>query len=173
MVHSTAVVRLHNGTYHPIALIECDVTYTTLCRNLANCPSIRTPDHFDTRWEKWQYVKQQTTRLLNKLLGRPPTPETAVLAAMVSHVPDAARVWLGNDYSVTAEVLSSPDRIRPTEEEVNDVFDYLGIKNLMDDEYVLTDMYTTAAAYAGYGEGLCSTYIDVYEREREECDLPY
>lgn len=68
--------------------------------------------------------------------------------------------------------LSSPNRIRLTAEEITDVFDYLGIRNLMAEPDTLEDLYATSAAYAGLGMGLCEQYTDPYACEREEYRFP-
>jgi hypothetical protein len=152
-------------------LIEGDASYTALLRRLANGPMKRTPDDIDTNWELFEYVKGRAQRQLNKLLGRPATPETAILAAMVSALQHATEKWLGGK-AVTAAVISSPDRIRLTDEELDDVFDYLRIQNLMAKPDSFEDLYATAAAYAGYGRGLCASYTDAYECEREVWNFP-
>lgn len=154
-------------------MIEGDASYTTLLRRLATGPKNRTPDHFDSNWKKWQYVKARAQRHLNKLLGRPATSETAILATMVSALYNETQTWLGRDQPIAAAVLSSPDRIQLTDEEIDDVFDYLKLKNLMTEPDSLEDLYATSAAYAGYGRGLCTTYTDVYTCEREESRFPY
>jgi hypothetical protein len=92
----------------------------------------RTPDTFDSNWEKLLYVKSHARRLANKLVGRPATPETAILGTMISKLVSTTSTWLGNDEAVVAAVLSSPDHIRLTDEEVGDIFDYLKLRNLMD-----------------------------------------
>lgn len=135
-------------------------------------PNDRTPDHFDSKWEELQYVKARAQRHLNKLLGRPATPETAILAAMVSTLYNETQTWLGEGQPIVAAVLSSPDRIRLTAEEINDVFDYLKLRNLMAEPDTLEDLYATSAAYASYGRGLCTTYTDAYACEREEWRFP-
>lgn len=68
--------------------------------------------------------------------------------------------------------LRSPNRIRLTAEEITDVFDYLGIRNLMAEPDTLEDLYATSAAYAGLGMGLCEQYTDPYACEREEYRFP-
>lgn len=168
----TAVVRLHDGSSHDIALIEGDASYTALMRRLATGPMDRTPDHFNSNLDKLHYLKSRATRLANKLAGRPATPETAILATMVSKLVDATQTWLGSGHAVGTAVLSSPDRIRLTDEEIGDIFDYLKLQNLMDEPTSLYQLYTTSAAYAGHGKGLCRTYIDAYSCEREESELP-
>lgn len=152
-------------------MIEGDAAYKSLLRRLAAGPIDRSPDHFDTNWEKLEYVKARVRRALNKLLGRPATPDTAGLAAMVSALVHGTETSLGAR-AVTAAIITSPDRIKLTDEELNDVFDYLRIKNLMAEPDSLEKLYATSAAYAGYGKGLCERYTDAYECEREIWDFP-
>lgn len=181
-------MRFHDGSLHRVALIEGDDSYTALMRRLATGPINRIPDHFDSNWEKLQYLKARAQRLANKLLGRPATPETAILASMVSQLLEATkktRLGDGNDnhnpQTIDAAILSSPDRIRLNDEELGDIFDHLKLRNLMTDNNddgkqptarSLYQLYATSAAYAGYGKGLCRTYTDAYECEREEHALP-
>ncbi|KAF2163739.1 hypothetical protein M409DRAFT_57229 [Zasmidium cellare ATCC 36951] len=152
--HGTAVVRLHEWELYDVALIEGDADFTALMRKYATGPINR--------------------RLSNKLLGRPATPETAILASIVSKLIKATQTWLDDEHAVAAAVLSSPDHIALTDEEIGDVFDYLKINNLMkvNDPNPLYQLYATSAAYAGYGKGLCHTYTDAYECEREEWKFP-
>ncbi|KAF7190978.1 hypothetical protein HII31_07670, partial [Pseudocercospora fuligena] len=170
--HGAAVVRFHDGSHKHIALIEGDTSYKALLRGLSTGPVNRTPDHIDSYWDQLQYVKSRAQRRLNKMLGRPATPESAVLGVMVAALLDATRPSLGEEYPVTAAVLSSPDRVKLTDEEIGDIFDYLRIRNLMTEPDSLEDLYATSAAYAGYGRGLCDTYTDAYACEREESQFP-
>jgi hypothetical protein len=166
------VVKLHDGTYHHIALIDGDTSYTDFMRRRATAPSVRTPDYFDTRWEMLQYLKSRMQRLANKLVGRPATPETAVLASMVSKLVEKTQAWLGDKHTIIAAALSSPDHLRLTTEEISDVFDYLSLRNLMAEPPLFYELGATSAAYAGYGKGLCRSYTDAYACEREEWKLP-
>jgi hypothetical protein len=115
-------MRLHDGTFHHTTLIEGDASYTALMRQLATGTVNRTPDHFDSSWKKLRYLKSRASRLANKLAGRPATPETAILATMVSKLTNATQTCLGSEHAVIAAVLSSPDRIAFTDEELGDVF---------------------------------------------------
>ncbi|PQE10339.1 hypothetical protein CJF32_00000872 [Rutstroemia sp. NJR-2017a WRK4] len=173
--HGAAVVRLHDGTYQQIALIEGDATYTDLLRSLATGPKDRRSDDINSIWELLQYMKTRTQRRLNKLVGRPATPETAILAAMVSALYKETQMWLamGSEQPIAAAVLSSPDLIKLTTEEVSDVLDCLKLKNLMDDgPYTLDSVWSLSAAYAGYGRGLCPTYTDADTCDEEEWYFP-
>ena len=166
------MVKLHDGSFHHIALIEGDGSYNALMRQLASGPINRIPDHFSSNWEKLRYLKSRASRLANKLTGRSASPETAILAMMVSKLVNATDTWLESEHAVIAAVLSSPDRIKLTDEELGDVLDYLKLQNLMDNTRSIYQLYATSATYAGYGKGLCRTYIDAYACEREESELP-
>lgn len=143
--NSAVVIRLHDGTYHNIAFIEGKPSYNSLLRSLATGPQNRIPDQILSNWEKLQYLKMRVQRRLNKFLGRPATPETAILAELISMLKTAAEGWLGGK-TVPAAVLSSPGRIMLTAEEITDVFDYLGVRNLMAEPDTLEDLYATSAA---------------------------
>jgi hypothetical protein len=118
-------------------------------------------------------MKTRTQRRLNKLIGRPATPETAILAAMVSALYKETQTWLGSEQHIVAAVLSSPAFIKLTTEEVSDVLDCVKLKNLMDDgPYTLDSVWSLSAAYAGYGRGLCPTYTDADTCEQEEWYFP-
>jgi len=121
-------------------------------------------------WRDW--VLWRAKRRMNKMLGRPTTPQVVGLSAMVSQLREAAQAKLGA--RVKAAVLSQPEYVTVTEEEVGDVFDYLGIKNLMPDKRdpLFSQLFATSAAYAGYGKGLCRNYTDVYGCETEEYFFP-
>jgi hypothetical protein len=161
-------IRLHNGNYQTIARIDGTPSYTSLLRSLASGPQNRIPDDTPSAWEKLRYLKKRAQRVLNKSLGRPATPETAILADLISMLKIETEAMLGDGQKVTAAVLSSPDRIRLTDEEITDVFDYLQIRNLMAKPDSLEDLYATSSAYAGFGMGLCKQYTDPYACEREE-----
>ena len=164
---------MHDGSLRDIALVQGDDAYTTLMRQLATGPMERVPDHLGSNWEKLQYLKARAQRLANKLAGRPATPETAIIASLVSKLVAATKAALGDEQAVVAAVISSSDRIHLTDEELGDVFDYLKLRHLMSGPNTLYQLYATSAAYAGYAKGLCQTYTDAYDCETEEAFLPY
>ena len=107
-------------------------------------------------------MKQETKRRLNKLLGRPATGDTAVLAEMVGTLLKHANQQLRGATTTTAHVqqpaavLSAPDALHLSPMEIDDVFDFLGVTNLMtvEPEELLQGLRASLAAYAGYGMGL-------------------
>lgn len=169
MGYGTVAIRLHNGSYQTTARIHGTPSYASLLRHLATGPRGRTPHDDLSTWETLRYLKMRAQRLLNKSLGRPANPETAILADLISRLKIETEAALGDRQKVTAAVLSSPNRIRLTAEEIGDVFDYLRIRNLMVEP---DDLYATASAYAGFGKGLCEHYTDPYACEHEELHFP-
>lgn len=133
---------------------------------------IRELNNFDTYWEMLRHAKAVAQRRLNKLLGRPATPETAILASMVTKLQDVTEQWLKGE-PVTAAVITSPERIRLTDRELDDVCYHSKLKNLMAIPDSFEDLHATSAAYAGYGRGLCAHYTDAYECEYEAWVFPY
>lgn len=91
---------------------------------------------------------------------------------MISMLKIETEATLRDGRKVTAAVLSSPDRIRLTDEEITDVFDYVQIRNLMAKPDTLDNLYATSSAYAGFGIGLCKQYTHPYACEREESHFP-
>ncbi|KAL8947964.1 MAG: hypothetical protein Q9222_005802 [Ikaeria aurantiellina] len=172
MGYGTAAVRHHNGDYQTIALIHGDSAYTNLMRRLATGPQDRIPDRKLSNWEKFLYANSRAQRLLNKAIGHPANLETAILASLVSKLKNKVNEKLGPNRAVTAAIMSSPDHISLTAEEVTDIFDYLKMENLMAKPDTLEDLYSTSAAYAGFGMGLCRNYSSVYACEQEELRFP-
>jgi hypothetical protein len=165
-------VRLQDGSLQQVALIQGDASYTALFRRLAMGPMFPDPYYFDCRRDVWEYFKRQAQRHLNKLIGRPANPETAILAAMVSALYHETQTWLGGAQRITAAVLSSPPGIRLNEEEINDIFDYVKLKNLLVQSIYRSELlHATSAAYAGYETAMCNNFTDVYKCENEESDL--
>ncbi|KAI5362521.1 hypothetical protein Slin14017_G077580 [Septoria linicola] len=167
--YGTVSATFDHGSYIDIAKIEGGERYKAYML-----------DHFDSIWDKLQYAKQRAQRRLNKALGRPAAPETAILANMVGRLYDETQSWLGSAYIINSAALSSPDRVRLADEEIDDVFDYLKLNNLMCEEeewympfqYVLHIDYSPASLSAtiknlrGVHDGLV---LDVFV----EFDLGY
>lgn len=170
--YSTAVIKFHNGTFDNVALIEGDESYKALMRQLVTGPMKRTPDSFDSNWVKFRHTVANALRLANKLVGRPATPETGILASMVSKLVEATSIRLGSQYTGITAVLSTPDRVHMTEKELGDIFYQLEPQSLMAKRWSPYQLYATSAAYAGYNKGLCTTYTDAYACDREEWYMP-
>jgi hypothetical protein len=118
------------------------------------------------------YVLYHAKRYLNKLMLRPASPETRILAEMVSKLSLKVVAELGT--RVKAAVVASPDRNSFTEYEIEDIFDYLWIENLMKDKHdpLFSTIYSLSASLAGYSQGLCANYTNAYYCTKEERHTP-
>lgn len=63
---------------------------------------------------------------------------------------------------VTAAVLSSPDQINLSAEDIADALEDLSIRNRMAEPDALEDLYASSAAYAGFGMELRKHPTDPY-----------
>jgi hypothetical protein len=138
---------------------------------LHTTPETRYPDDIPTPYGKIQYIVCRLQRAINKVLGRPSNQQTAILAEMLARLKTAVKELLPLGTYTTHAVVTTPDSIRLTAEEVGDVLDYLNIANLMVEP---EELYMASSAYAGFGYGLCKSYTQPYIcAQEEELDLPY
>lgn len=161
------MVRLHNGSFHHVALIEGDASYTALMRRLPMRLPRCIPLQFGTNWEQLRYHTSRALRSLNIFLGRPSTSEVGILASMVSQLLEATQAWLGDANPIAGAVLSTPFDSRLKAEEILDLFDYLELQCLTDKYLLHPVLGATYAAYADYGSYLCHNYLDAADCARE------
>ncbi|KAH7069826.1 hypothetical protein BKA63DRAFT_89352 [Paraphoma chrysanthemicola] len=172
MGYGTAAIRWHNGTIQSVARVEGSQQYLNLMKDLSHTtPRSRFPDDIPATHDRVQYVMNALQRMVNKLFGFPTNKQTRILAEMLQDLKIAVEQALPSEQRVTHAVVTSPDSMRLTSEEITDVLDYLRIKNLMQEP---DELYSTSSAYAGYGHSLCKSYTDPYVCDREqEFDLPF
>lgn len=170
-VNRTAAVRWHNGTLEPITQVEGSEPYLQLMKQLSSAiPRPRVTDDIPTTTGKIRYILNHFGRFINKLLHRPANRQTRILAEMLVELKESVESAIIPFRSITHAVVTSPDGIYLAEWELNDVLDYLHIKNLMETP---DDLYSVSAAFAGTGNGLCKRYTDIYTCEaEEEFDFP-
>lgn len=128
-------------------------------------PENRFPNDIPTKRGKFQYTFDHLRRFVNKLFGRPANKQTAILAEMIARLKASVEKTLPHGTHATHAVVTSPDHIRLTAYEIDDVLDYLHIRNSM---AASDELFATSAAFAGYGKGLCKVYTDYYTCAREE-----
>ena len=168
MGYGAASIRHLSGTYQDLAYIAGDSQYLSLLQCLASeSPRSPAPD-LSTYRGKLLWATERIHRLLSKNLGRPATPTIAVLADMLSELKIQVESALKEGREVTAAVLSSPDLVSLSGEEITDALEYPSITNLMAKPETLEDLYASSAAYAGLGMGLCEHYTDPYVFEQGE-----
>ena len=168
MGYGAASIRHLRGTCQDLAYIAGDSQYLSLLQCLAS-ESPRSPaSDLSTYRGKLLWATERIHRLLSKNLGRPATPTIAVLADMLSELKIQVESALKDGRKVTAAVLSSPDLVSLSGEEITDALEYPSITNLMAKPETLEDLYASSAAYTGLGMGLCEHYTDPYVCEQGE-----
>ncbi|KAI1429754.1 hypothetical protein F5Y12DRAFT_725266 [Xylaria sp. FL1777] len=102
-----------------------------------------------------------------KLILLPKTPEIVILADMVSQLRREVEAVLG--HRVKGVAISSPDRVRLTRYETGDILDYLWMEDLVAEKKktMFDQLFSMAATAAGNLVGLCRSYTDAYECEKE------
>lgn len=168
-----AAIRWHNGSIQPIAKVQGSSSYIDLMAKLSRTtPETRFPHDLPTDQEKKQYVLGRLQRLFNKFFGRSANAQTKILADMLRELKLSVQGHLPYRTCVTHAVVSLPDSIGLTEEELSDTLDNLGIRNSMAIPDTFDDLHSAAAAYAGLGHGLCETYLDAEQCRSEDDKLP-
>ncbi|PVH92049.1 hypothetical protein DM02DRAFT_733904 [Periconia macrospinosa] len=174
MEYGTAAIRYHNKTIQSVIQVQGSPAYLSLMLDLSHTTQhTRFPDEIPTRRGKLEYVRARLQRLANKALGRPANAQTAVMAEMITQLKTGVEDTLSAGTSragITHAVISSPDSIHLTSEELGDVLDYLKVTNAMAEP---DDLFAASAAYAGFGHGLCATYTNPDVCGYEEYNLPY
>lgn len=177
---STAVVHYYDGTVVNVAQVQANADYLALISRLASPPSPlpETPASLldwlylnlprlasiHDSWEKWR-------RWLNKKLGRPATPDVAILSNLFQGLKEATERELSQSLSHVA--VSAPSLPSLTPEDINDALDYLGLRSWMDDSPFYPPRIVEAdAVYAAYGNGLCTKYQDLFRCWDEFDELP-
>jgi hypothetical protein len=125
----------------------------------------RFPHNIPTTAGKLQYVLDHLRRFANKFFGRPANRKTAILAEMLAQLKASVESVLPSTTTVTHAIVTSPDSMRLTDWEMDDVLDYLHIKNLIK---APDSLYSISAAFAGTGHGLCKEYTKLYRCEAED-----
>lgn len=118
------------------------------------------------------WIRNKIKSWARKLIFLPATPEIAILADMVSQLRREAEAVLGQ--RVKGVAIASPDRVRLARYELGDILDYLWMEDVVAEKTktMFDQLFSMAAASAGYGDGLCPSYTDAYECEREEQEFP-
>lgn len=115
-------------------------------------------------------MPRQWLRDARKAIGLAPSPDVAYLAKMISDL--RARVEEHTGGPIDSASLTTMHLPALYFEDLNDAFEYVGLKFLPYSELSSHTLYETMAAYAGYGNGLCSNYTDQKACHREQRSMP-
>ena len=119
-------------------------------------------------------IPRQTLRSIRKRLGLPASGDVGTLSTMIGSLRDKASEFVGEPVTVAA--ISRPHIAALYSEDLSDAFEYLSIDWLeifsYGAQHELQPIYTTKAAHAGNGHGLCADYRDPVTCRKEERNLP-
>ena len=82
----------------------------------------------------------------------------------------AAESFLGHD--ISSALAATPNLVALYQEDVDDAFEYIGLKSLDDPNPLFRMFHESAAAAASAGLGLCQDYTDPAACDEEELNMP-
>ena len=124
-------------------------------------------------------VKETPSRLsrlrrkVNKLLGRPSTSEVGILSTILSSL--AVQTEAKLNQTIDKVVVTTPFFPALTDKDLNDALEYAGLRSWLVYPLPYPKMiYTSNAAFAGNGQGLCTHWDHLYacHDELEEGLIP-
>ena len=155
-------MRHYSGSTIDLAFVSASPAYAELLARLSQSTAPPKPSKL-----------QQYLRRLNKLLGRPATPDVGTISALISCLRGEAETRL--NHALDRVVVTTPQFPGLTREDLEDAIEHAGLKSWL--EYPLpypTMLYAPNAAFAANGQGLCNAVDNIYAclEEAEDGDIP-
>jgi hypothetical protein len=125
---------------------------------------------YDDDGEYWADMPRKSARMALKTMGLPASYEVGVLAQAIKHL----RSQLESDFgiSISEAVFTSSHLLALYQDDLEDVAVDIGIKYVTPRYQFQPILWETAAAYAGYGFGMCKHWRDEGRCWDEESKLP-
>lgn len=114
---------------------------------------------------------ESAKRRMNKLLGRPSTPNVGTIASLIQRLLVNAQDKV-IPLSITCALITIPDTPGLTHADLGDAMEYLGLTLISTHKHIPSTVSELSAAYAGSNLGLCTHYTNVDTCEDEEADIP-
>ena len=108
---------------------------------------------------------------MNKLLGRPSTPDVGKIASLIQTLLDTAQDKLPS-LNITRALIAVPDTPGLTYADLEDAMEHLGLTLISTHKHIGSTVSELSAAYAGSNKGLCKHYTNLDTCEDEEADMP-
>ncbi|KAL8676222.1 MAG: hypothetical protein Q9186_007244 [Xanthomendoza sp. 1 TL-2023] len=148
--YGTAAVSYANGTVMSVAKITADDRYN---ENIG---------------DSWKDRPREALRSARKAMGLPASKDVGYLANVLFDLRAQVEKDLGAP--IESAGVTTPHLIALYQEDLQDTFDYVGLRYLsFPVRYDV--LYETSAAYAGYGYGLCSDYTDQAVCKQQQLDM--
>ncbi|KAI0379650.1 hypothetical protein F5Y04DRAFT_127281 [Hypomontagnella monticulosa] len=166
--YGTAAAHFYNGTVVNIAKVPSTPEHAKLIVRLSSLPH---PPQ-ETVLGRWR-------RSINKILGRPATPEVDTLATMFAALRDATSTALA--IPIDRVVVTHPVLPGLTVADIADALDYAGLRPWLGagpaEPPAHAGLYPSKliegnAVYATHGFGLCGDFKDLFECGEEEENMP-
>ena len=114
-------------------------------------------------------MARQLRRKARKAVGLPASQDVGILARLLGDLRSQVEQSIGE--RVEAAGVTTLNLIALYEEDLRDAFEYLNLRYLAFPlRYGIS--HETSAAYAGYGYGLCSSYLDETTCKEEQTNMP-
>lgn len=109
-------------------------------------------------------------RLFNKKAGLPASADVGTLASVIKTLRSQLEADL--NIRISSAILTVAHLVALYQDDAQDIFEYVGIEYIEPKNQFRPLLWETAAAYAGYGLGICEHYHDKDICENEEQSLP-
>lgn len=112
---------------------------------------------------------RQRLRRARKAIGLAASEDVAIISTVIKDLQNRTEDYLG--YKISTAVATTPHLVALYEEDIADAFEYVGLQ-FESLPYWRTLVVETAAAYAGYGIGLCTNYTNPSACNAEQRSMP-
>lgn len=155
--YGSAAVSFSNGTIITVANIQSDEGYNEVLQRLSLTESQHLSPPYNNVGESWDDMPRQYKRKARKAIGLPASQDVGHLAKMLSDLRTAVEEKVGPIETAAVTTMHLPALY---DEDLHDAFEYVGLKYITFPvgDFGHNILYETAAAFAGYGFGLCSDY---------------
>ncbi|KAI9767436.1 MAG: hypothetical protein M1840_005665 [Geoglossum simile] len=113
---------------------------------------------------------RRAKRSFRKSIGLPATADVGVLSEVVRALRQKAESDLG--IHISSAVMAVSHLVALYQDDVQETFEYIGIEYIEPKNYFRPVFWENAAAYAGYGFGMCEHYTNPEVCAAEEKDMP-
>lgn len=114
-------------------------------------------------------MPRQWLRKARTSVGLPASKDVGIIGKMLSDIRSKVERQLGGQIDSAAVIIINLAALY--KEDILDAFEYVGL-HYFDIPVRYDVLYETNAAYAGYGYGLCSNYVDRVACKQEQDDMP-
>ncbi|KAI2616701.1 hypothetical protein GGS26DRAFT_443826 [Hypomontagnella submonticulosa] len=162
--YGTAAAHFYNGTVVNIAKVPPTLEYAELMARLSSLPH----PPLETTLDRWR-------RSINKLLGRPATPDVDTLASMLAALRDATSTALASP--IDRVVVTHPILPGLAVADLADALEHAGLRPWLGagpaEPPAYAGLYPSkltegSAVFAAHGFGLCNDFGDLFECGEEE-----